>query len=63
MSVERFIRFMDEKGSITYGELSSSEITGRLEGKSATVLSGNPFSGLSRTGNKATIEKACRLVF
>jgi len=57
MSVERFIRFVDEKGSISYGELSSSEITGKLEGKSATVLSGDPFTGLSRTGNKATIKK------
>jgi len=57
MSVERFIRFVDEKGSISYGELSSSEITGKLEGRSATVLSGDPFTGLSRTGNKATIKK------
>lgn len=57
MSVERFIRFVDDKGAISYGELSASEITGKLEGKSATVLSGDPFTGLSRTGNKATIKK------
>ena len=57
MSVERFIRFVDEKESIRYGELSSSEITGKLEGKFATVLSGDPFTGLSQTSEKATIEK------
>jgi hypothetical protein len=57
MSVERFIRFVDEKGAILYGELSSSEMTRKLEGKSATLLSGDPFTGLSRTGSKATIKK------
>jgi hypothetical protein len=62
MSVERFIRFVDEKGSIAYGELPSSEISGKLEGKIANVLSGDPFTGLSQTGNKATIKKVCKLI-
>ncbi|PMD34375.1 hypothetical protein L207DRAFT_605003 [Hyaloscypha variabilis F] len=57
MSVERFIGFKDKKGSVSYRELSSTEITGNLEGKSATVLSSNPFTRLSRTDQKATIKK------
>ncbi|KAE9363332.1 hypothetical protein N431DRAFT_357475 [Stipitochalara longipes BDJ] len=57
MSVERFIRFVDERGSILYGELSSTEIAGKLEGKSVTILSGDPFTRLSRTDRKAAIKK------
>ncbi|RFU28885.1 hypothetical protein B7463_g7440, partial [Scytalidium lignicola] len=57
MSVANFVRFVDEKGATVYGELSPSELTGRLEGKTATVLSGDPFTGFSKTGNQATIKK------
>jgi len=51
------VRFVDEKGATSYGELPSSETTGRLEGKSVTLLSGDPFIGFSKTGKKATIKK------
>ncbi|KAH8812366.1 hypothetical protein F5884DRAFT_785190 [Xylogone sp. PMI_703] len=57
MSVSNFVRFVDEKGATVYGELPPSELTGKLEGKVATVLSGDPFTGLSKTGNQATIKK------
>jgi len=56
MSVERFVRFVDESGATVYGELASSA-TGKLEGTSVSVLSGNPFEGFSNTGKQSTIEK------
>jgi len=56
MSVSNFVRFSDEKGDIVYGELPSTA-TGRLEGTKAELLSGNPFTGLSKTGTQVTIKK------
>ncbi|KUJ13599.1 fumarylacetoacetate hydrolase family protein [Mollisia scopiformis] len=57
MSVERFIRFEDEKGSILYGEVSTSDLKGSLEGKSVSILTGDPFTGLSKTTHKSVIKK------
>lgn len=58
MSISNFIRFEDESGDTLYGELSSAETTGKLEGISASVLSGEPFTGFSRTNTCATVTKA-----
>lgn len=57
MSVERFIRFSDESGSVLYGEPSASDITKKLEGISVPVLSGDPFTGLTKSGKTATVKK------
>jgi len=57
MSVDRFIRFSDESGSILYGEPSASDITKKLEGISVPVLSGDPFTGLKKSGKSATVKK------
>ena len=57
MSVQRFIRFIDESGAIQYGELLSSATTSKLQGTSVEVLSGNPFNGFSKTGKQSTIKK------
>ena len=57
MSIERFVRFVDEKGEIVFGEPSSSDVKGKLEGKSVTLLSGDPFQGFSKTTSTATITK------
>lgn len=40
-----------------YGDLPASEVSGKLEGKTVEVLSGEPFTGFTKTGNKATIKK------
>lgn len=57
MNGSNFIRFINEKGVEVYGELSSTETRGNLEGKSAAVLSGDPFTGFTKTGGQATIKK------
>jgi hypothetical protein len=58
MSVERFVRFIGDDGATGYGEPSSSTTTAsKLEGTSVSVLSGNPFDGLSKTGKQSTIKK------
>jgi hypothetical protein len=57
MSIKGFLRFLDESGNTVYGELSSSALSGDLEGASVSILSGNPFDGLSRTDKQATIKK------
>lgn len=59
MSVDRFVRFEDEKGATVYGDLPSSLTAGNLEGKSVEVLSGDPFTGFSKSGSQATIKKVC----
>lgn len=57
MSIERFIRFSDESGAIHYGELPLSDTSTKIEGLSVAVLSGDPFTGLSRSGKNATVKK------
>jgi hypothetical protein len=57
MSVERFVRFIDENGATAYGELPSSATTSKLEGTSVSALSGNPFDGFSKTDRQSTIKK------
>jgi len=57
MSVERFIRFEDEKGTILYGEPTASDLNSDLEGKSVPVLTGDPFAGLSKAGHTAVVTK------
>ena len=57
MSVERFVRFVDENGAVAYGELSSSATTSKLEGISVPVLSGNPFDGFSKAGRQIVLDK------
>ncbi|KAK0100572.1 hypothetical protein ONS95_007030 [Cadophora gregata] len=57
MSVKRFLRFVDQSGTIQYGEPTASDIKGNLEGKSVEVLSGDPYRGLSKTGKQATIKQ------
>jgi len=59
MSVGRFVRFQDEKGATVYGDLPVSLTAGNLEGKSVEALSGDPFTGFSKSGSKATIKKVC----
>jgi hypothetical protein len=60
MSIERFVRFVDNSGATVYGELPSSA-TGKLEGNSVEVLSGSPFDGFAKTGKQAAIKKAWHL--
>jgi hypothetical protein len=57
MSIERFVRFVDENGAVAYGELPLSATTSKLEGISVPVLSGNPFDGFSKAGRQAIIKK------
>jgi len=57
MSVERFVRFVDKTGKIVYGEPAASQLFDRLEGVEVDVLSGDPFTGLSKTGTRALISK------
>jgi len=57
MSVERFVRFVDKTGKIVYGEPAASQLSDRLEGVEVDVLSGDPFTGLSKTGTRAVISK------
>lgn len=57
MSVDRFIRFEDEKGNILYGEPAASDLSGDLEGKSVSVLTGDPFAGLSSTDRTSIVKK------
>lgn len=57
MSITNFVRFEDERGTTVYGDLPASEVSGKLEGKTVEVLSGEPFTGFTKTGNKATIKK------
>jgi 2-keto-4-pentenoate hydratase/2-oxohepta-3-ene-1,7-dioic acid hydratase in catechol pathway len=57
MTVERFIRFVDGTGKVIYGEPSVAQLSDRLEGIEVEVLSGDPYTGLSRTGTKATVSK------
>jgi len=57
MSIERFIRFSDESGSVLYGEPSASDITKKIEGISVPVLSGDPFTGFTKSGKTATVKK------
>jgi len=57
MSVERFIRFEDESGKILYGEVSASDLKDSLEGKSVSVLAGDPFTGLSKASHTAVVKK------
>ncbi|CZR65568.1 uncharacterized protein PAC_15468 [Phialocephala subalpina] len=57
MGIEGFVRFSDEKGEIAYGELHASATSGQLTGVEVELLSGSPFTGLSRTGAQATIQK------
>jgi len=57
MAISNFVRFSDEKGAVVYGELPSPIPAGRLEGKKVELLSGNPFTGLSKTGTQVTIKK------
>ena len=62
MTVERFIRFVGKNGVTSYGELPSSAIDGKLEGSTVDVLSGDPFAGLSKTGEQTTIKKVHRIL-
>jgi hypothetical protein len=62
MSVERFVRFVDESGATVYGELASSATASKLEGTSVSILSGNPFDGFSKTGKQSTIKKVRPIV-
>jgi len=57
MSIERFIRFSDETGNIKYGELALSATKSKIEGISVPVLSGDPFTSFSKTGEQATVKK------
>lgn len=57
MSLERFIRFEDERGEFLYGEVSLSDLDGSLEGKTVTVLMGEPFTGLSKSRNTSVVKK------
>lgn len=57
MSIERFIRFSTSDGKIHYGELSHSETTKKIEGISVPVLTGDPFTGFSKSGENATVKK------
>lgn len=58
MAVEAFIRFEDENGGVKYGEVSRSDLSKELQGTKVTVLSGDPFTGLSTTSEKTTVKKA-----
>jgi hypothetical protein len=60
MSIERFVRFVDENGVTSYGELPPSKRAGRLEGSTVGLLSGDPFTGFSKTGRQTTIKKVLR---
>ncbi|KAH6721689.1 hypothetical protein BKA61DRAFT_729193 [Leptodontidium sp. MPI-SDFR-AT-0119] len=56
MSVKRFIRFEDESKTLQYGEPSSSDVKGSLEGKSVDILSGDPYGGFTKTGKQAIVK-------
>jgi len=57
MTIRSFIRFADESGKIHYG--APKEIaTETLTGSAVDILSGDPFTGLSLTGEIAVIKKA-----
>ena len=57
MSIERFIRFSDDSGAIHYGELPLSDTSAKIEGLSVPILSGDPYTGLTRSGKSATVKK------
>lgn len=57
MSLKRFIRFEDDSGEIFYGSVSIADLEGSLEGKLVTVLTGDPFTGLSMTQRTSTVKK------
>jgi len=57
MSVERWIRFSDKKGDVLYGELSTEATKKPIEGITVPVLSGDPFTGLTKTDKTATVTK------
>jgi len=63
MSIERFVRFADKSGKIVYGEPAASQLSDRLEGVEVAVLSGDPFTGLSKTGTRAIISKVSSALF
>lgn len=54
-SVEAFIRFKDESGSVKYGSIPRSALKGEIKGTEVEVLNGDPFSGLKGTGSKSTV--------
>jgi len=57
MSIERFVRFIDGNGETVYGEPTAEDVKGKLEGKVVTLLSGEPFTGFSKTDTKVAISK------
>ena len=57
MSVERFIRFEDETGATKYGELGLEATESRIEEITVPVLSGDPYIGFGKTGERARVKK------
>ena len=55
MSIKSFIRFVDEHGNTTYGEPAIASLSRPLEGTKVKTLSGDPFNGLSKTGDEASV--------
>ncbi|KAK1090502.1 hypothetical protein LTR48_008176, partial [Friedmanniomyces endolithicus] len=57
MSIKSIIRFVDAEGRTCYGEPTIESLSKPLEGANVEVLSGDPFTGLSRTGSHANVGK------
>ncbi|KAK5444181.1 hypothetical protein LTS15_010534 [Exophiala xenobiotica] len=57
MTFSRLIRFVDETGSVRYGDLAEELAAHQIVGVEVDVLEGSPFEALSRKGEKATVKK------
>lgn len=57
MAIEMFIRFEDSSGTVRYGEISGAGEVADLPGAKVAVLAGDPFTGLSKTGEKFEVKK------
>ena len=57
MAFSRLIRFVDEQGSVRYGDLTEEVGADGIVGTEVDVLVGNPFETLSRKGEKTTVKK------
>ncbi len=57
MAIERFVRFVDASGAKLYGEPTAADVKGNLEGKTVTVLAGDPYTGFQSTSEKAVIKQ------
>jgi hypothetical protein len=57
MSVEKFIRFEGEAGATKYGELGLEATKGRIEEITVPVLSGDPYTGFEKTGERTRVKK------